>query len=154
MEKGVISAALLKSYFDLPDQDIKTYSPLTLAFLGDNVFDLLIRSILVQQGNRSANHLHRDKSRIVKAETQAKLLDAIREELTPEEEAVCRRGRNAKSYSMPKHAKMSDYRKATALEALYGYLYLQGDGERILSLTKKGLLAIELLENKDTGHEI
>ncbi|MCR5281991.1 MAG: ribonuclease III [Lachnospiraceae bacterium] len=147
-----MNAALLKEYFDLPDQDIRTYSPLTLAFLGDNVFDLLIRSILVQQGNRSANHLHRDKSRLVKAETQAKILDAIRKELTPEEEAVCRRGRNAKSYSMPKHAKMSDYRKATGLEALYGYLYLQGDSERILSLTQKGLLAIGMPGEKMPDH--
>ena len=67
--------AFLNEKFDIKPQDIRTYSPLTLAFLGDNVFDLLIRSILVQQGNRSANNLHRDKSRIVKAETQAKILD-------------------------------------------------------------------------------
>jgi ribonuclease-3 family protein len=147
-----MNAETLKRYFDLPDQDIRTYSPLTLAFLGDNVFDLLIRSILVQQGNRSANNLHRDKSRIVKAETQAKILDAIREDLTPEEESVCRRGRNAKSYSMPKHAKMSDYRKATGLEALYGYLYLQGDSERIFFLTKKGLGAIGLLDTAASEH--
>ena len=140
------TAALLRDYFHIPGQDIRSYSPLTLAFLGDNVFDLIVRTILVERGNRQVNSLHREKSRIVKAAAQAQILDAIKEHLSPEEESVTRRGRNAKSYSVPKNAKLSDYRKATGLEALYGYLYLKGDTERILELTGIGLAALGVTE--------
>ena len=137
------AAQLIAQQFGIRPADIRTYSPLTLAFLGDNVFDLVIRTILVQQGNRSVNVLHRQKSRLVKAAAQAVMAEYLEEVFTDEEEAVYKRGRNAKSVTMPKHARASDYRKATGLEALMGYLYLQGRSDRILELIREGMASLE-----------
>ncbi|MCR5419080.1 MAG: ribonuclease III [Lachnospiraceae bacterium] len=135
-------AGLIREGFELKQQDIRSYSPLTLAFLGDNVFDLIIRSLVAQEGNRQVNILHRKKSAIVCASAQAAILEAVKDSLSEEEAAVVRRGRNAKSHTMPKNAKMSDYRNATGFEALLGFLYLQGRMDRILELTKTGLEAV------------
>lgn len=129
----------IKEQFNLRDVDLKTYSPLTLAYIGDGVFELIIRSLIVGKGNTKASQLHYQTSHIVKAETQAKLIDALEEELTEEEADVYRRGRNAKSPTMAKNATMTDYRKATGFEALMGYLYLKDDFERAVELTKLGL---------------
>lgn len=129
----------IKEQFDIKEVDIKTYSPLTLAYIGDGIFDLVIRSIVVGKGNTKANQLHQYTSHIVKAASQAKMIDALEEELTEEELNIYRRGRNAKSPTMAKNASMADYRKATGFEALMGYLYLSDDFPRIVALTKLGL---------------
>ncbi len=129
----------IKEQFDIKDVDIKTYSPLALAYIGDGIFDLVIRSIVVGKGNTKANQLHQYTSHIVKAASQAKMIDALEEDLTEEEADVYRRGRNAKSLTMAKNASMLDYRKATGFEALMGYLYLKDDFPRIVELTKLGL---------------
>ena len=133
----------IKEQFGIADVDIRTYSPLTLAYIGDGIFDILIRSVLVANGNSRANDLHKRTSEIVKAHTQALMIEALEGELTEEEADIYRRGRNAKSGTMAKNASMSDYRKATGFEALMGYLYLKDDFERIVFLTKR---AMELLE--------
>ncbi|MBR4758943.1 MAG: ribonuclease III [Lachnospiraceae bacterium] len=130
---------MIREAFDLPQQDVKSYSPLTLAFLGDNVYDLVVRTVLLQQANRAVNTLNKKKSAVACAEFQAKMADRIMPLLSEEEISVYRRGRNAKSYTTPKHAKIGDYRKATGLEALMGYLYLQGNFERALQLMEIGL---------------
>ncbi len=142
VEGAMDLAGLIREGFELKQQDIRSYSPLTLAFLGDNVFDLIIRSLVAQEGNRQVNILHRKKSAIVCASAQAAILEAVKDSLSEEEAAVVRRGRNAKSHTMPKNAKMSDYRNATGFEALLGFLYLQGRMDRILELTKTGLEAV------------
>lgn len=144
MEKNLGFAEKLKLEFQCEEVDIKTYSPLTLAFIGDCVFDLIVRSVIVSRGNRPTQSLHKMKSEFVKAKTQCDLAEAIYEELEEEEQAVYRRGRNAKSYSNAKNATVADYRKATGFEALVGYLYLQGREERIIELTKIGLKKLEL----------
>ncbi len=131
----------IKENFSCEPVDVRTYSPLTLAFIGDCVFDLVIRTVVVERGNRAANGLHKTKSAIVKAQTQAQMIEALLPELTSEEESVYRRGRNAKSYTSAKNASIGDYRKATGLEALIGYLYLMDRTERVLELIKKGLEA-------------
>lgn len=133
----------IKEQFEIADVDIRTYSPLTLAYIGDGIFDIVIRSVVVAKGNSRANDLHKRTSEIVKAHTQALMIEALEGELTEEEADVYRRGRNAKSGTMAKNASMSDYRKATGFEALMGYLYLKDDFERIVFLTKR---AMELLE--------
>ena len=137
MEKKINS--YIKEQFEIADADIKTYSPLALAYIGDGIFDLVIRSIVVSKGNTKANQLHQYTSHIVKAASQARMIEALEEELTEEEADVYRRGRNAKSPTMAKNASMVDYRKATGFEALMGYLYLKDDFERIVELTKLGL---------------
>ena len=126
----------IKEQFGIADVDIRTYSPLTLAYIGDGIFDIVIRSVVVAKGNSRANDLHKRTSEIVKAHTQALMIEALEGELTEEEADVYRRGRNAKSGTMAKNASMSDYRKATGFEALMGYLYLKDDFERIVFLTK------------------
>ncbi len=133
----------IKEQFGIADVDIRTYSPLTLAYIGDGIFDIVIRSVVVARGNSRANDLHKRTSEIVKAHTQALMIEALEGELTEEEADIYRRGRNAKSGTMAKNASMSDYRKATGFEALMGYLYLKDDFERIVFLTKR---AMELLE--------
>lgn len=135
----------IKEIFEIPEVDLRTYSPLTLAYIGDGIFDLIIRSVVVGKGNTKASNLHKRTSRIVKAETQAKLVEAIKESLTEEEHDIYKRGRNAKSFTMAKNASMSDYRKATGFEALAGYLYLSDRTERLVELTKEGLQKLELL---------
>ena len=113
MEKGI--DAYIKEQFHLPPVDIRTYSPLTLAYIGDGIYDLIIRSIIVGKGNTKASRLHQ------------------------EETDIYRRGRNAKSPTMAKNATMTDYRKATGFEALMGYLYLKDEFERMVELIKIAL---------------
>ena len=132
----------IKQEFEIPSVDIRTYSPLTLAYIGDGVFDLVIRSLVVGKGNTKASQLHAHTSHIVKAKTQAMMIDALEPDLSEEEADVYRRGRNAKSPTMAKNATMADYRKATGFEALMGYLYLQDRFERVVELTR---IAIERL---------
>ena len=139
MEKSLSFLEKMKQEFFCEEKDIRTYSPLTLAFVGDCVFDLIIRTVIVERANRSPHDLHKMKSAIVKAKTQAELGEAIQELLTDEEQAVYKRGRNAKSGTTAKNASVGDYRKATALEALIGYLFLLNQEDRILYLVKAGL---------------
>lgn len=136
----------IKEQFGIKDVDIRTYSPLTLAYIGDGIFDIVIRSVVVGKGNTKASQLHKHTSSIVKARTQAVMIEALEPHLTKEEADIYRRGRNAKSPTMAKNATMADYRKATGLEALMGYLYLSDDFERVVELTKLGvqLIGIEI----------
>lgn len=131
--------AEIKRAFECKEQDVRAYSPLALAYIGDAVYDLVIRSVVVERANRSANDLHKRAVKYVKAEAQAKMIEALKEHLTDEEVAVYKRGRNAKSYTMAKNATMSDYRKATGFEALMGFLYLTGQTDRMLYLVKQGI---------------
>ena len=137
MEKG-IDAYILQE-FEIEQQDIRTYSPLTLAYIGDGVYDLVIRSIVVGKGNTQAGLLHKKTSSMVKAKAQSELIEVLMPELTKEEEAIYKRGRNAHSPTMAKNASMSDYRRATGFEALMGYLYLKNEFARMLKLVKTGL---------------
>ena len=129
----------LKELFHLEDQDLRSYSPLTLAYIGDGVYELIIRTILVKKGNCPVNRLHKKASSLVKAGAQSAIMEVIEEELTPEELSVYRRGRNAHSPTMAKHATMADYRRATGFEALMGYLYLKEDYTRMLTLVRMGI---------------
>ena len=139
---------MIKQQFHCKEQDIRAYSPLTLAYMGDAIYELVIRTVIVERANRSANDLHKKATRYVKAETQAKIITALvgeageegaGSELTEDEKAVYKRGRNAKSYTTAKNATMSDYRKATGFEALMGFLYLSGQTDRLLYLVKRGI---------------
>lgn len=137
------SISYLMEQFGLEDQDIRTYSPLTLAYIGDGIYELYIRTILVKQGNCQANKLHRRASRLVKAPAQSAMVETLEPLFTPEEEAVYKRGRNAKSYTTAKNATMGEYRRATGFEAVMGYLYLTGQHIRMIDLIKIGLEALD-----------
>lgn len=135
----------IKEQFQIGDVDVRTYSPLALAYIGDGIFDLVIRTVIVGKGNTKASQLHYQTSHIVKAQSQALMIEALEGDLTEEEADVYRRGRNAKSPTMAKNATMSDYRKATGFETLMGYLYLTDRFERVVELTKLGLERAKIL---------
>ena len=140
MEESLSLLGAIRKKFVCDRVDIRTYSPLTLAFVGDCIYDLVIRTIVGERGNTAPGVLHTKKSSIVKAQAQAAQADALMEELTAEEQAVYRRGRNAHSHSTAKNASIGDYRKATGLEALYGFLYLTDQTDRLLWLIAKGAM--------------
>ena len=142
MGRGIDS--YIKEQFGIAEVDIRTYSPLTLAYIGDGIYDLVIRSVVVGQGNTRAGELHKRTSQIVKAHTQAEMMEVLLPLLTEEEADIYRRGRNAKSPTMAKNATMSDYRKATGFEALMGWLYLQDEFERLVELVKTGVDGLHL----------
>ena len=119
-----------------------SYSPLALAFQGDAFYELAVRTMLLSEGNARPNDLNRRKRRLVNAGAQSQMMETIEPMLTEAEEAVYRRGRNAKSYTMAKNATMADYRRATGFEALVGYLYLSGRKERAYALIAAGISAL------------
>lgn len=145
MEEGLSLLAKIKQTFSVKEVDVRAYSPLTLAYIGDAVYDIIIRTVVVERSNRAANELHKKTSSFVKAQTQAAMAEALWETFSEEEEAVYKRGRNAKSYTTAKNASTADYRKATGLEALIGYLYLQDRTDRVLELVKEGLSRIDMV---------
>ncbi len=132
----------MKQELGMKEVDIRTYSPLVLAYIGDGVFDLIVRSFVVNKGNVQVNKMHQRTSAVVKAESQAKMVDFLEDKLSEEELAVYKRGRNAKSHTSAKNASIQSYRKATGFEALIGYLYLLGRNERMMELVKLALIEI------------
>ena len=136
---------IIREVFELKDVDADSYSPLTLAYIGDCVYELTIRTLLVNKGNAPVNKLNKKASDLAKAPTQSKMISMLVENelLTGEELAVYKRGRNAKSYTSAKNASISDYRRATGFEALMGYLYMSGRYERMCELIKDALDYLE-----------
>ena len=124
------------NYFSiqLTKDDIRNISSIGLAHLGDAVFELLVRSYLCAHGKATGKGLHRATIELVCAPAQARFAEKILPQLTEEELAVFRRGRNANVHSIPRHASRAEYQQATALEALIGWLYLQGEKDRINEL--------------------
>lgn len=125
--------------FKLKKVNPNEYSPLVLAFIGDSVFDVVIKSVMVEMGNCQVNKLQNRTSKIVRATSQAMIVDALKDELSEEEANILRRGRNAKPYTKAKNASYSEYCKATGLEALTGYLFLKNETERLVYLIKTGI---------------
>lgn len=143
--------AYMRREFEMKEVDIQTYSPLTLAYIGDSIYDLMIKSLVINQGNKQVQKLHKETSSMVQASAQSLMMRVIQPHLTEEEHAVYRRGRNAKSVSPAKNQSITDYRRATGFEALMGYLYLQQDFVRMVDLVKIGLSSLheenEIQEN-------
>lgn len=129
--------------FRLSSKDWKQYSPLTLAYIGDAVYELIIRSIEVKTANIQVQKLHQKVTSRVSAKAQAKMIAALQPVLTEEEAAVYRRGRNSKPYTKAKNASMTQYLEATGFEALIGYLYLNEEFDRMNELVAKGLEALD-----------
>jgi len=136
MEKSI------KNTFGTPDIDPNQYSPLTLAYMGDCAYEIVIRTLLVHKGNTHVDRLNKRASNLAKAATQSRIIGAVMECLTEEEVTIYKRGRNAKSYTSAKNASINDYRRATGFEALIGWLYLKGDFERMTEIIRMGFEAI------------
>jgi ribonuclease-3 family protein len=126
----------MTDYFSLniPDENINSISSLGLAYLGDAVFELMVRSWLCSRGGVTSAGLHKEAVKYVSAQAQAKAARRIVPELTDAEKGVFRRARNTKVHSIPQNADISDYHAATGLEALFGWLYLKGNKERLNQL--------------------
>lgn len=118
----------------LSEKDAIQYSPLTLAYLGDAVYEQLVRERLLLENNRSTGDLHKMSTMRVCASFQSRAFDEIMPFLTEKETTILKRGRNATGNTVPKHTSVIDYRRATALECLFGYLHLIGSTERISEL--------------------
>ncbi len=138
MEEGINKSLLekIKIAFDTGEQDIRTYSPLVLAYIGDCIYELVIRTVFVSEVNEQVQKLHKKTTTFVKAATQAAMITALMDELTEDERAVYKRARNSKQHST-KNSALGDYHKATGFEAVMGYLYLKNEEDRMLTLLKK-----------------
>jgi ribonuclease-3 family protein len=145
MEKsvGFDFVSYMNELFQMEEVDIREYSPLTLAYIGDCIYDLVIKSLVINEGNKQVNKLHQETSKLVQASAQSLMMRTMQEHLTEEEHAVYKRGRNAKSVSPAKNQSITDYRRATGFEALLGYLYLKKDYKRLLDLVKIGLDSLD-----------
>ncbi|RRJ17077.1 ribonuclease III [Lachnoanaerobaculum orale] len=138
--------------FNIERKEATEFSPLVLAYIGDAVYELIVRSILVSMGNRPVNKLNKDATSLVKAGAQSEIIKLISDNLSEEEYTVFKRGRNSSPHTMAKNASMTDYKYATGFEALIGFLYLDNRCDRALELVKLG---IDLYLNKnDIGVKI
>ena len=120
-------------------RDPRQIAPLTLAYIGDTVFDLYVRTLLVERTDSTPHGYHMAAAKVVCAGAQAAAFRRIEGELTDEERSVFRRGRNAHCGTVPKHANVTDYHQASGFEALIGYLYLSGADERLNALMERAL---------------
>ncbi len=139
MEKSLDLYSVIKEKYRIHDIDLKTYSPLALAYIGDAIYEIIIRTKLVTEANTQVRKLHKRASDLVKAHTQAEMITSLLEELTETELQIYKRGRNAKTATMAKNATMKDYRSATGFEAVMGYLYLNQQSDRMMELIEMGI---------------
>ena len=116
---------------------------LLLAYVGDSIFDLAVRTMFIKKGSKQVNKINNEVTGFVSAAAQARMADAIKKTFTPEEAVIYQRGRNAKPKTKAKNASQNEYHKATGLEAVFGYLYLKGERDRLLELIKEGIAVIE-----------
>jgi len=145
MEKGINFEfdTYMQEVFHMQEVNIQTYSPLALAYIGDGIYDLVIRTLVINAGNKQVQKLHKETSALVQASAQSQMMREMQEHLSAEELAIYKRGRNAKSVSPAKNQSITDYRRATGFEALLGYLYLEKNWKRIIDLVKIGLDSLE-----------
>ena len=141
MEKSVEFeiADYIREVLEMKEVEPEGYSPLTLAYIGDSIYDLIIKTKVISEGNKQVKKLHQETSSMVQASAQSEMMRVLQPLLTEEEHAVYRRGRNAKSVSPAKNQSLTDYRRATGFEALMGYLYLKDEFERMVELIKIAL---------------
>lgn len=125
--------------FNIEQADLRQYSPLVLAYIGDAVYETFIRTMLLSYGNAPVNKLHRRSTEFVKAKAQSDTIHRIIDQLDPEEQDIVRRGRNAKSGTIPKNADVTEYKYATGFESLLGYLYLKKDHSRLIEILKMSI---------------
>lgn len=131
------------NYFEKMDINANELSPLVLAYMGDCVYEMMVRTYVVNQGNRPVNKMNSMTRSFVNAGAQSDMYDIIKDSLTEEEHTVYKRGRNAKSHTMAKNQTVVNYRRATGVEALFGYLYIKGEFDRLSELFELGRKGLE-----------
>jgi ribonuclease-3 family protein len=145
MEESLTEA--IREQFNLHPQDAAAYSPLVLAWIGDVVYELTLRTVLISGGNRPVDRLNRADSRLARAGAQSAMVDVLLPMMTQEEQGIYKRGRNAHSYTKAKSATVGEYRRATGFEAVIGYLYLRGEYRRLEELIAAGVASRQAGEN-------
>lgn len=135
-------------FFKNSDVNAEELSPLVLAYMGDCVYELLVRNYVVSKGNRPVNHMNSMTRSFVNAGSQSDMYDILKPYLTDEEENIYRRGRNAKSHTHAKNQSIVSYRRATGIEALFGYIYMKGNFERLNELFAVGIDGLEKNKNE------
>lgn len=125
--------------FNFSESEINNMAPLVLAYIGDAVYEVFIRTLLISEGNIPVHKLHKRSIEYVKAKAQSDIVHRIMEKLNPDELDVVRRGRNAKSGTIPKNADVGEYKYATGFESLIGYLYLRKDNKRLMEVLKMAI---------------
>ena len=135
--------------FGMPQLDLRSFSPLALAYIGDGIYELVVRTAVMGRGGRQVQKLHRLCSHLTKAKAQSEMADLLLPYMTGQEEEIYRRGRNAKSYTTAKNASVNDYRRATGFEAVMGYLYLSGQFPRLVELVKLAMEKYQPQERQD-----
>lgn len=133
--------------------DVRMMNPLKLAYLGDAIYEAYVRIYLISKYVSTPHEMSRMAVSYVKAKAQATIVNALKEELTEEEWTMVKRGRNQKTASVPKHAKVSDYRYATGFEALIGYLYLTEQKSRIYEIVSKGIEIMDRVKEESMKAE-
>jgi len=139
----------MKEFLELFDLQSKTpeqiqfLNPLTLAYVGDVVYEVYVRNYILHKYGGTVNELHKISTKFVKAGAQANIVHTLEAELTEKEWTIVKRGRNQKSGSIPKNANLTDYKYATGFEALVGYLYLMKENKRLEDIIKKAILIVE-----------
>lgn len=123
--------------------EVNQYSPLVLAYIGDTVYEIFVRTFILAEGNAPVHKLHRKAVHYVKAKAQSDVIHSIMEKLTSEEQDIVRRGRNAKSGTIPKNADVTEYKYATGFESLLGFLYLKREYSRLLEVLKMAVSAVQ-----------
>lgn len=151
MEESLSFTKAIFEGLNLKETNPRQLSPLVLAYIGDCAYDLIIKTKIVSEGNTQVNKMNKQASSLVKAEAQSIMIGVLEPLLTSDEEAVYKRGRNAKSYTSAKNASITDYRRATGFEALVGYLYLTEQFDRLVELVKIGLASEEMKTRKPTN---
>ena len=136
-DKDILSQIIER--FGMQAKDVNAMPALTLAYIGDCIYELVIRTVLVERGLTHVSELNKNAVTYVKASAQKDMYHAVESKLSEEEAAVFRRGRNVRSSSCPKNASVTDYHAATGYEALMGYLFLKGRTDRIAELVKTGI---------------
>ena len=135
----------------LKGQKANMFSPLALAYVGDAVYEVFVRSMVLEGGNTPVNKLHKASTGYVSAKAQSRIIHELEAHLTPEEDAVYKRGRNAHSNTSAKNADIVDYRHATGFEALIGYLFISEHFDRLNEIIK---LSFDIANNtRDTEEE-
>ncbi len=128
----------IRDSFGLKALDAGMYSPLALAYMGDCVYELLIRTCVVSEANMQVNKLNKRGSELAMAKTQALVVELLEKELTEEERRIVQRGKNAKVVNIPKSCTPHEYHLATGFESLIGFLYLNGQSDRLMELVARG----------------
>lgn len=138
----------LSGKLDISEKELNQLSPLVLAYIGDAVYEVFVRTLVIHQNKAAVNKLHKKSVGYVKAKAQSDTVRRIMDSLTAEESDIVRRGRNAKSGTTPKNADIGEYKYATGFESLIGYLYLKKDYARLMEIFEKSL---EMNENTPIG---